>query len=166
MAFITTDYLKSLGYTLPESSVSNVQLKIDQLITGIELEYLQHTIGYSLTNSLYALVEPYPDEVKVFLDGNFVDGDLFYTGIKREIGHFIMAMYYGGLPINVNNSGFSSAISDGEQAISVNFIVNTCINKTHHLRSLTYTWLNENITGFFAGWKGDYFKTLSKHSVW
>lgn len=166
MAFIDTSFLKSLGYRIPQSSIDNVNDLLNNIIENAEKEYFQNTIGYALTDAIYSLVEPYPDQVNIFLEGNMVDGDLFYTGIKREIAHFIMAMFYGQLDINVNNSGFSSPISDGEEMRSSNFIVNTCINKSRMLRKYSYAWLIQNNNDFFEDWKSEYFNPLESHPVW
>lgn len=166
MAFIDVDYLKSLGYRIPNSSVENVNTMLDDFISDGELVYLQKTIGYSLTSALYGLIEPYPSQVEIFLNGNLVDGDEYYKGILREISSFIMSTFYGQLGINVNNSGFSSPISDGENMVDANFVVNNLVNYTHKLRCSTYYWLYQNNNDFFADWDADMFKTLDKHSVW
>lgn len=166
MAFIDIDYLTNLGFRIPQSSVSNVETQLNQIITNAELEYLQNTIGYELTTNLYALVEPYPTEVDIFLNGNLVDGENYYKGVLYEISNFIMAFFYGGLSINVNNSGFSSPISDGENMIEPNFIVNNLFNRVHRFRPLTYNWLTDNANDFFADWECEYFKPLERPAVW
>ena len=97
MAFIDIDYIETLGYRIPQSSVGNVETMLNNLIDSGEIIYLQNTIGYTLTTELYALVEPYPDEVNVFLYGNEVDGDEYYKGILPEIVSMIMANFYGQL---------------------------------------------------------------------
>lgn len=166
MAFIDIAYLQTLGFRIPQSSVSNVETQLNQIIETAELEYLQKTIGYTLTNNLYALVEPYPTEVDIFLNGNEVDGSEYYKGILFEISQFIMALFYGGLSINVNNSGFSSPVADGENMIEPNFIVNHLFIEVHNLRPYTYQWLTNNANDFFADWLCSYFMPLERPAVW
>lgn len=166
MAFIDIDYLESLGYRIPQSSTDNVETLLNELIESGEETYLQNTIGYSLTTAIYALVDPLPDEVSIFLNGNWVDGDEYYKGVLIEISAFIMAMFYGQLGINVNNSGFSSPVADGENTVAANFVVNGSINYTKLLRSFTYQWLQDNNTDFFEDWDTSMFKQLDTHPVW
>lgn len=166
MAFIDIEYLTNLGYKIPQSSVENVTERLNTLIANKELEYFQQTIGYALTVQLYALVEPYPAEVEIFLNGNYVDGETFYKGILKEIAAFIMANYYGTLEINVNNSGFSRPLADGEKQVSPNFIVTDLINHVLTDRCYTYQWLIENNTDFFATWESDYLTIMEATSLW
>lgn len=166
MAFIDIDYIEALGYRIPQSSIDNVETMLNNLIDSGEIIYFQNTIGYTLTTELYALVEPYPDEVNIFLYGNEVDGDEYYKGILPEIVSMIMANFYGQLSINVNNSGFSEPIADGENIIDISFTVNSLINLTHRLRCYTHQWLCDNANDFFADWDTSMFKQLDKHSVW
>lgn len=163
---ITINYLKSIGFIIPDSSIDSVNDKLEQLIEQGEEDYLQNTIGYELTSALYALVEPYPSEVLIFLDGLLVDGELFYRGIKKEISSFIMAHYYGQNSININNSGFSMPVADGENMIQPNFSINALINETKNLRYFTFNWLCDNANDFFSTWDFDMFKKMDSHSVW
>ena len=146
---IDIDYLKSVGFRIPDSSIDSVTAVLNDLIERAEESYLQNTIGYELTTNLYALVEPYPSEVDIFVNGLLVDGNLFYRGIKIEAANFIMSQYYGQQSINVNNSGLSEPVSDGENMISSNFSVNSLINQTRFMREFTFQWLNDNATDFF-----------------
>lgn len=166
MAFIDIAYLQSLGFRIPQSSVSSVTQQLDKIIEDAELEYLQNTIGYTLTSNLYALVDPLPPEVVIFLDGSLVDGDAFYYGVKLEIANFIMAQYYSNQSLSVNNSGFSMPFADGENMIAPDFVVNSLLSRTHQLRPLTYEWLKANNTDFFETWLYEYFKDLERGAIW
>lgn len=166
MAFIDIPYLESLGFRIPQSSVASVTEQLDKIIEDAEKEYLQNTIGYTLTTNLYALVSPLPPEVEIFLDGALVDGDAFYYGVKLEIANFIMAQYYSNQSLSVNNSGFSRPLSDGENMLEPDFIVNSLLTRTHQLRPLTREWLQANTTDFFADWLCDYFQKLERGAIW
>ena len=163
---ITIDYLKTLGYVIPDSSINSVNDKLSDIIEQAEEDYLQNTIGYELTSALYALDQPYPADVETFLNGLLVDGDLFYLGVKKEISSFIMAQYYAQNTININNSGFSTPIADGENMVQSNFMVNGLINNTLKLRCKTFYWLSNNMDGFFNSWLTEMFKKLQSSAVW
>lgn len=166
MAFINIEYLTNQGFILPQSSVDTVTARLTVLIANAEKDYLQNTIGYGLTAALYALETPYPDAVETFLNGNQVDGDEYYPGILPEIAAYIMANYYGTYSINVNNSGFSRPVADGEKQLSPSFIVADLISKVINARVNTFYWLLANNADFFAPWEGSYFSIFQRPSVW